>query len=305
MRGSTSPPPSIGRDREDRCTAGLHLLDVRDDLVEQTAARGDGHDQRAFLDQRDRTVLQLTRRVRLGADVAEFLELEGALLGHGATHLSPEEEDVAHVLVLLRDRLDVVSLQRRLGDLVGHQLQVADEVRRFFRIEGAAGLRELQRQQVERGNLGDVGLGRRHADLRPGVGVDHGVGVAGHRRVDDVAHGEHPRLLPFGKRDGFHRVERLAGLADGDNQARRGEHRVAVTELTGDIDLDGQLGPVLDRKLADHSGVEAGAAPDDEHLVDPAEVVIGERASVPARPRRCRCGRATCRARRRAARGSP
>ena len=48
----------------DRGAAGLDLLDVGHDLGEQAAARGDGHHDRARLDQRDRTVLQLARRDR-------------------------------------------------------------------------------------------------------------------------------------------------------------------------------------------------------------------------------------------------
>ena len=56
----------------------------------------------------------------------------------------------------------------------------------------------------------------------------------------------------------------------------RVEHRVAVAELARDVDLDWQPGPVLDRVLGDEAGVIAGAATDDEHLVDRTELVVGQ-----------------------------
>ena len=54
------------------------------------------------------------------------------------------------------------------------------------------------------------------------------------------------------------------------------QNRVAVTELAGQLDLDGQPGPVLDRVLGQQPGVVGGAAGHHEHLVDLAQLLIGE-----------------------------
>ena len=71
-------------------------------------------------------------------------------------------------------------------------------------------------------------------------------------------------------------VDRLARLADPDDQGVRVEHRVAVAELAGDVDLDGQPGPVLDGVLGHQAGVVAAAAGHDEDLVDRPELVVGD-----------------------------
>ncbi len=54
------------------------------------------------------------------------------------------------------------------------------------------------------------------------------------------------------------------------------QNRVAVTELAGQLDLDGQPRPVLDRVLGQQPGVVRGAARDDEHLVDLAQFLIAQ-----------------------------
>ena len=55
---------------------GLDLLDVAQRLGVQRAARGDEDAGRLAVHQRDRAVLHLGRRVALGVDVADLLELQ-------------------------------------------------------------------------------------------------------------------------------------------------------------------------------------------------------------------------------------
>ncbi len=54
------------------------------------------------------------------------------------------------------------------------------------------------------------------------------------------------------------------------------QNRVAVTEFAGQLDLDGQPGPVLDGVLGQQPGVIRGAAGHHEHLVDLAQLLIGQ-----------------------------
>ncbi len=54
------------------------------------------------------------------------------------------------------------------------------------------------------------------------------------------------------------------------------EDRVAVAELRGELDLARDAGPVLDRVLRHHRGIERGAAGDDDDLVDLAQLVVGQ-----------------------------
>ena len=68
-----------------------------------------------------------------------------------------------------------------------------------------------------------------------------------------------------------HRRQRVGGLArlgDPDHQVVGADHRVAVAVLGGDVHLDRDPRPLLDRVAADEPGVVAGAAGDDH---DPAD----------------------------------
>ena len=54
------------------------------------------------------------------------------------------------------------------------------------------------------------------------------------------------------------------------------QNRVAVTELAGQLDLDGQPRPVLDRVLGEQPGVIGRAARHHEHLVDLAQFLVAQ-----------------------------
>ncbi len=58
---------------------------------------------------------------------------------------------------------------------------------------------------------------------------------------------------------------------DRDDEGLLVDDRVAVAELVGELDLDGDPAPVLDRVLGDRPGVGRRAARDDDDLVDPAQ----------------------------------
>ena len=92
---------------------------------------------------------------------------------------------------------------------------------------------------------------------------------------DGVRDGQHAGLLVLRVAHGHERVHGLAGLGDGDDERGAVEHRVAVAELGGELDLAGDARPVLDGVLGDEPGVVGGAAGDDEDLVDVAEVLVG------------------------------
>jgi hypothetical protein len=58
--------------------SGRHLLHVRHGLLEQVVGRGH-HDHRHILvDEGDGAVLELARRIALGVDVGDLLELQRA-----------------------------------------------------------------------------------------------------------------------------------------------------------------------------------------------------------------------------------
>ena len=86
-------------------------------------------------------------------------------------------------------------------------------------VELAAQLAQLERQQKQRGELRGEGLGRGHADLRAGVGVDGAVRLARHHGAHHVADGHGLRAQRFHLALRGQGVGGLAGL--GDQQAER------------------------------------------------------------------------------------
>ncbi len=134
----------------------------------------------------------------------------------------------------------------------------------------------MQCQQQQGGDLGDVGLGGRHADLEAGACEQHGVGLASGLAAHDVGERQHRRAGLAREPHGGQRVEGLARLGDADHQDVVAEHRVAVAKLAGQVDLHGQLGEGLHGIRGDQAGVVRGAAADDEHAAEVAQQVDGQ-----------------------------
>ena len=230
----------------------------------------------ALVDDRDRPVLELARGEALGVDVGQLLELERTLQRDGEPDVPAEEEDRVGVGQRAAQRPDLVHAGEHLGDGLGQAAQVVDDRGDLVLVLHAAHLGEEQPDEVAGDDLAEERLGRGDGDLGAGVRVEHGVGLARDGRAVGVADGQDagPLLPRVAQR--HQRVHRLAGLADDDDQRRPVEHRVAVAELAGDLDLDGDAGPVLDRVLGDQPGVVGGAAGDHEDLVDVAQLLVGE-----------------------------
>ena len=70
------------------------------------------------------------------------------------------------------------------------------------------------------------------------------------------------------------RVGRLTRLRDPDHQIVAADDRVAVAVLGGDVDLDRDPRPLLDRVAPDQPGVVGGPARDDHDSPDPAQKLI-------------------------------
>ena len=71
------------------------------------------------------------------------------------------------------------------------------------------------------------------------------------------------------------RVGRLARLRDPDHEIVRADHRIAVAELGGDVHLDRDPGPVLDRVAPDQARVVGRATGDDDHAAQLGGALLG------------------------------
>ena len=167
-----------------------------------------------------------------------------------------------------------------LVDVVRDVLELGDELAQALGRQRAAQLGEPQREQVHRRDLGDEGLGGGDADLEAGAGVEDAVGVAGGLRAHDVRDREHLRPALLRQAHGGERVGGLARLGDADDEVARPDDRVAVAVLGGDVHLDRDARPLLERVAADQAGVVRGAAGDDDDAVAVAQEGVVDRAEL-------------------------
>mmetsp|Transcript_9771 Transcript_9771/g.22976 ORF Transcript_9771/g.22976 Transcript_9771/m.22976 type:complete len:347 (+) Transcript_9771:137-1177(+) len=252
-------------DGDDRAAAREHLLDVGLELLRVgVVARRDDDDGHELVDERDGAVLHLGRGVALGVDVGDLLKLERALEGHGEVEAPAQVEEVGGVPEDARHVEHLLLLLEHLAHLVGQRGERLELLLEVSRAVVALLLEELERDHAHDADLRGEGLGRGDADLGPGVQVDAAVRLARNGRAHRVADAHGQAAVTLGKRDGGEGVGGLARLRDGDDDVRLVHDGVAVPELGGVLDLDGDLGEVLDHVLAGEGRVPRGAARADD-----------------------------------------
>mmetsp|Transcript_19521 Transcript_19521/g.50400 ORF Transcript_19521/g.50400 Transcript_19521/m.50400 type:complete len:277 (+) Transcript_19521:410-1240(+) len=204
-----------------------------------------------------------SRRARVGApfrvDVRDLLEFERPFERHWEAVPTSEVEEVVCVPVHARHLVDLVALREDVAHLLRQAEQLAHVLIVPLLRDLAAIPAELQREHREHGDLRRERLCRRDADLRAGMQVDAGVGLAGDGRADDVTDAERekplrPRILR--RRE---RVRRLARLRDHEDHvllhlAPR-KDRLAITKLGRILHLDVDARELLDEVFAHERGV--------------------------------------------------
>ena len=124
---------------------------------------------------------------------------------------------------------------------------------------------EMNREQRERDGRARERLGRDDGDLGPRVQVDAAAAFARDRAADDVDDPEHAAALALDLLHGGERVERLAGLADGDVQRVVLDHGVAVAKLGRRLRVRRYARELLDELRAHHARDVRRAAAQDLH----------------------------------------
>ena len=206
--------------------------------------------------------------------------------------------------MVLRNRSASASISARaledVGDLLRQPAQRLDELPPLQDAQ-VPQPGEPERHQRERGHLAGERLGARDADLGAGVQVDAAVHLARDRRAHHVHQAERPGAAALRLAHRRQRVGGLAGLGDDDDQRPAVDHRVAVAELRGVLDLDRDPGHLLEHVLADERRVPGRAAGGDDDALDLLELVVAQVEAADARrcPRRRAGGRGAC------CRGSP
>ena len=108
---------------------------------------------------------------------------------------------------------------------------------------------------------------------------DH-VGLAGDGRFHRIDQGRARHALGLAVAQGRQGVGGLARLRDGDGQRSGPQGRLAIAEFRGDLDVDRQVGHLLDQVLAQQAGDIGGAAGDDLDALQLGEVQLaGDRGA--------------------------
>ena len=208
-------------------------------------------------------MLELARRVTLGVNVAQLLELEGAFERQRIGGAAAEIEHVARARQAMGDLFELRLELERLGDQAGRRDEFADQRPLLGFAHRAARPRQSDRQTGDDGELAGEGLGRGDADLRPGERWRSGVGEAGDRGGRHVDDADRLGPLRLGVAQRSQRVGGLARLRDDDRQTVRLDRGLAIAIFGGDVDLDRQAGEALDPIFADQPRHIGGAAGDD------------------------------------------
>src|SRR5712664_115562 len=190
IREVTEIAIALARDCDDAATPGFHFLHVRNDLRVDVVLRRQAHDRHVLVDQGDGPMLDLGRRVPLGVDVGDLLELERALERHGEVDAAAEVQSIAGVRVSLSERPHLwLDRERAL-----HQLWELDQLRDQLTpllLWQPSLTPEVQPEEQQGDDLRREGFGRCDAHLRARVQVDPAVRLARDCRPDDVAETHH------------------------------------------------------------------------------------------------------------------
>jgi len=101
-------------------------------------------------------------------------------------------------------------------------------------------------------------------------------GFAGDHRAHYVADGERGRAFDFRFALRGQRVRGFAGLADANGQRFGIEDGIAIAKFAAVIDFDLQAREALDHEFAGEGGVPACSTGDNAHLLELAELLLGD-----------------------------
>ena len=200
-------------------------------------------------------MLHLAGRVRLGVQVADLLQLQGALLGDRGAHPAADEQRALRVHARVRGRLDVGGVVQDALDLLGRVGKLAEQQANLVHAQLALRLGEQHGEKREADDLAQERLRRRDGDFLVRLRVDDAVGFARDGRAQHIGDAEHAGALDARVADGGERIGRLSRLRHGHDQRRRRDDRVAVAELACDLDHGGDARPALDELLGDQPRV--------------------------------------------------
>src|SRR6185369_15398999 len=115
------------------------------------------------------------RRVGLGGDVRDLLQLQRAFEGDGQADVAAQVQEERFVAEAVGDLLDLVVALEEGGHLRRQRIKLVEDQLDLLGRQRLANLRELERDQREQGDLRGEGLRGCDADLEAAARIERGV----------------------------------------------------------------------------------------------------------------------------------
>ena len=211
-------------------------------------------------------MLEFTRHDSLAVEVGDFLDLQGTLKGGGVLRATAEEKKGLLVLEAFAELLDGFIKLECLLELIRDLCETHHDLLTPLLL-GSTVLRKGQSEHDHADELGCVGLGGGDTDLGTGVDVNTAVGEErdGGTDVVDNTDGQGATLQAVA--ESHQGVSSLTRLGDEHAGVVTEDGSLAIQEVRGQLDSDGDLSQLLENTTDSHAGVVRGTASNED---DPA-----------------------------------
>jgi hypothetical protein len=243
--------------------AGNDLLVSVERLGEDVVA-GKNHDNgQVLVNKCKNTVLELSRHDSLAMKVGDFLDLKSTLKGSGVLRTTAKEQQALLVLELLAKLLDglvelehLLELLRDLGK-THHDLFAPLLLRCTVFTEG-------EREHDHADELRGVSLGGGNTDFGTGVDVDTAVGEEGDGGTDIVDDTNSQSTALQAVAESHQRVSGLPRLRNEHAGVVTEDRRLAIQEVRGQLNGNGDLSELLKDTTDSHAGVVGSTASNED-----------------------------------------
>ena len=176
-------------------------------------------------------MLQLTRCIGLGVNIADFFHLKASLKGNRVVDTSADEKDVMRIGILGGEPLDSLLILQQSLDFSGEGPHLCQHLLCFHIIYSPADEREFNRKNVGRDQLRGISLCRRDGYFRACHRIQDIISLAGDGGSHYVNYSQRfiSQVLRFTK--GCEGVCRLSRLADNNDKVIRSQKRSSIPEL--------------------------------------------------------------------------
>ena len=266
-------PERLGGQRQHLGAPRLDLYHVAHGLVKQRRIRSQRNDQRPRLNEGNSAVLQLAGCVGFRMNIADLLEFQRPLHAHGIIQIPSDEEDGIVVEIPGSKVLHILRTLQHLLHILRQALHLPEDLVILALFHRPQQVAKIQGDEIHQGQLGGIGFRRCHGDFRAGPGVKHIVGFSCDGGANHIHHRQRPAAQPLGFPQGSHGIQRLAGLADENDQGVFIHQRVAVAEFRGKTYLHRAAQQPLPVVFADHAHMIAGTAGNNKDAADALNIV--------------------------------